>query len=375
MKTVFDNDFAYLVGNFMADGSFYFSDGNCRFEFCDGSPYKNELEYSLRHIQKIKKILEDFLEVKLPKIVKKENQFILKFRNKELTELFIKQLNILPGKKHRTVDIPSFYVDSVFEKNFWKGFLDGDGSIARNSRKISLESMSSLIIDSFSVYLNKNEIFFSKYISKRKSGDSYVIVIRSVSFRDFAKIIGFNHPLKSKLLFEKMKDRDFHVKNELSEIKGNGLVNYINFFDNSIYLEKGRELLIKYGYKRYSRENIKLNDVILFLRKTHLDDNEICAEIVKFRFKKSKGSINSVKLPEFYNNSLFKIARFVRIRNGGITISKRYVESFNEDFDKTLNEVQLIFDIKPKFTSKNEPIFCSGVLEDFFNKIIKRVDN
>lgn len=371
-----DPDFAYLIGNFLADGSFYKTTRNknkeYRFEFTDGSPYEKELKYSVNHLTEIKKILEKALNKNLPNLRQRGNRFVLSFRNKELAKLFIQKFRFAPGDKSKIVNIPPFYKNSKYERYFWVGFLDGDGSIARGSRRIALESMSGSIINSFAEYLTKKEIRFSKYFSKRKEDYSHVILIKSVSFRDFANKIGFYHPLKSKLLFEKLKDKDFYVKNKLFEIETNQLVNYINFFDNSIYLEKGRKLLLKYGYKRYSRKNVRVNDIILFLRKNHLDDKEICAEIVKFRFKKSKGSMNSVKLPLTFDNELLKLARFVRVRDGGITFSRRYIESFNENFDKILKTTQNIFDIAPKFTYKNEPLFCSGVLSGFFNKIIKK---
>lgn len=35
-----NSDFAYLIGNFLADGSFYKDKNGYRFEFTDGSPYK-----------------------------------------------------------------------------------------------------------------------------------------------------------------------------------------------------------------------------------------------------------------------------------------------------------------------------------------------
>lgn len=373
MKSVFNHDFAYLIGNFMADGSFYISGKAPRFEFVDGSTYKNELIFSLKHIQKIRKILELFLDTKLPKIIKRGNKFILRFRSKELVKLFVEKFGFSPGKKYKTIDIPTIYLNSDYEKDFWIGFLDGDGSIARKSRKLSLESMSSLIIESFSAYLNKKNILFSKYTSKRGNGQSHVIVIRSVSFRDFAKQIGFRHPLKSKLLYDKLKDKDFYVKNEVYGLNNGDAINYIDFFDKTIFLEEGRKLLLKYGCNKYSRDNIKLNDIILFLKGKELDDKKICGEIVGFRFKKSKGSVNSVMLPLNFDMDIFKMAKFVRVRNGGISFSRRYIESYNENFESIVKMTSKVFDILPKYTCKDEPIFCSGVLSDFFNKIINRV--
>lgn len=370
MKSIFNHDFAYLIGNFMADGSFYSTGRGYRFEFVDGSPYEDELKYSLQHIQKIKQILEKFLDVKIPKIISKGNQFILKFRNKNLAELFTKKLNIFPGKKHKIVDILPIYISSNYEKDFWIGYLDGDGSLARKSKKISVESMSQKMIDSFSNFLKANDIFFSKYKSKRDKNYSHVIVIRSISFRNFASKVGFRHPLKSKLLSKKLKDKDFFVKNEINVKKG--IIDYINIFDSTVFIEKGRELLIKYGETKYTRPNINFQKLVLLMQKKELKKKEILKEINNYRFKKSKGSINSVCLPLYIERDLIKISKFVRIREGGITFSKRYIEAFNEDFNKILQLTENIFDLKPKFTNKNEPLFCSGVLSDFFNKIIKR---
>ena len=92
-------------------------------------------------------------------------------------------------------------------------------------------------------------------------------------------------------------------------------------------------------------------------------------KINKYRFKKSKGSTNSVKLPLILTEEILRMAKFARIRAGGISFSKRYIESFGENYSRILNLFKITFDINPKFTCKNEPIFCSGVLKDFFSHL------
>ncbi len=370
-----NKEFAYLIGNFAADGSFYLSGKTPRFEFVDGSPYKEELKYSLKHICKIRNILENFLNKKLPQIVKRENKYVLKFRNSELSNIFYQKFKFSCGKKYNTIDIPLVYKDTKYEKYFWIGYLDGDGSIARTSRKLSVESMSKNIINSFSNYLTKENILFSKYESKRLKENSHVIVIRSVSFRDFAKKIGFNHPLKFKLLNEKLKGKDFHITNKVLYKVNKSLLDYTNFFDDSVFVENGRDVLIRYGYIKYSRQNIRFNELLRFLTEKNLSKEEILQELSGLRFKKSKGSINSIKLPMYFNNDLFRISKYVRIRNGGIIFSKRYIESFNEDFIEIVRLTEEMFGLSPKFTCKNEPLFCSGVLSDFFNNLINKESN
>lgn len=354
----------------MADGSFYFSGGGFRFEFVDGTPYKKELRYSLEHLLKIRGILENFLHKKLPLIRQKGNKFFLRFRSKALSRLFIEYFKIYPGKKYKIVDIPKIYKDSRYEKDFWNGFLDGDGSIARKYRRIALESMSKNIIKSFASYLSKKGILFSEYKAKRKKDKSYIVLIRSVSFRDFANKIGFTHPLKSKLLKEKLKDRDFFVKNKIKTQEG--IIRYDKIFDDSIFVEKGRELFIKYGNNKYHRPNVKFNEVISLMKNRRIEIEDILKEINNYRFKKGKGSKYSVKLPLFFSENILKIGKFVRLRDGGISFSKVYTNSFNEDFDEILRIVKNTFSINPVYTCKNEPIFCSGVLKDFFSAIVSR---
>ena len=296
--------------------------------------------------------------------------FVLSFRDKTLSKLFLDKFKFLPGDKSKIIDIPSLYKNSKYEKDFWVGFLDGDGSIARNSRRIAIESMSEHIIESFANYLNKNYIFFSKYRSKRGSFYSFVILIKSVSFRDFANKIGFRHPLKSKLLNEKLKDKDFFIKNKIK--LHSGIIDYTKIFDDTIFVENGRELLIKYGDKNYQRPNVKFNKIVSLMNKKGVDKLDILRQVNNYRFKKSKGSRHSIRLPLFFEDKLLKISRFVRIRQGGISFSRIYVNSFNENFEEILKITSDIFDIKPTYTGKNEPIFCSGVIKDLFDNIIER---
>jgi hypothetical protein len=369
VKSVYTKDFAYLIGNFTADGSFYKDSSGFRFEFVDGSPYEAELKYSLEHILKIKKIVENFVEKQIGGIRKRGKRYVLSFRNKEMVKLFLNTFEFLPGDKSRIVDIPKQYAGGKFEKYFWMGYLDGDGSIARDSRRIAVESMSTKIIDSFAAYLNELGIYYSRYESKRENEKSQVLLIRSVSFRDFSEKIGFNHPLKSKLVKDKLKTRDFYNHNLVNDNLFGAQINYVQIFDGSIFLKNGVELLRKYGYTKYHRENVSIEKVCKLLKSKGLKEKEINLQLVKFRFKKSKGSTNSVVLPNNFDADLLKIAKFVRIRTGSISISKAYVESFNENYNELVSIIEQMFNISPKYTCKNEPIFCSGVLVDLFKFI------
>jgi DNA-binding transcriptional MerR regulator len=142
-------------------------------------------------------------------------------------------------------------------------------------------------------------------------------------------------------------------------------------FSKSIFLENGKELLKRYNQKNYKRNNIPLYKIIIVLKDLGLPKKEILKVINSYKFKKSKGSTNSVKLPLTLDDRIIRLANFVRIRNGGITFSKSYINSFNENFDDIISTTKNIFQIEPTYTCKKEPIFCSGVLSEFFNYIIK----
>lgn len=376
MGLLSEPDFVYVLGNFMADGSFYISDNSCRFEFTDGSPYKSELKYSFQHLSNIKNILERLLNKKLPKIRKRDNRFVFAFRDKYLSELFKNSLHIKPGSKDYIANIPLIYKRTKNERAFWMGVLDGDGSIARGSKRIALESVSPRLIKSFSDYLRREKIFFSNYPSSRKNIVSNVILIRSVSFRDFAEKIGFNHPLKCRLLKQKLKNKkDFFIKNRLNIrenlILNSQIINYFNIFDDSVFVENGIEILRKYGYSKYHLKNVKLSEIYHFGLKKGINKEEILKEVLRYRFKKSKGSKNSIKLPLILDENLKNIAQFVRIRAGSISFSREYIRSLNVDYANLMNKVKNIFDISPTYTCKGEPLFCSGVLADFFKMLIK----
>ena len=89
----------------------------------------------------------------------------------------------------------------------------------------------------------------------------------------------------------------------------------------------------------------------------------------------SKGSTNSTIIPLYFTQEIIDIAKLIRLRKGGITISRRYTKFFNVNPNFIINKIISIFDILPSYTSKNEPIFCSGVLEIFFSKIINKKSN
>lgn len=147
-KTVLSKKFAHLIGYFAADGSFYFDSRSTRFEFDDGTSVETEFKYGVKFLLDIKKYIEKILGKSLPVLRKKDNLCILQFRSKKFEKLFL-NMGFKPGSKTKTISIPAFYKNTPLGKYFWIGVMDGDGMVARNSRKISLESISKQLIVDF----------------------------------------------------------------------------------------------------------------------------------------------------------------------------------------------------------------------------------
>jgi hypothetical protein len=154
---IMTNDFAHFLGFFAADGSFYMDGRNTRFEFSDGSSVKDDLHYSKAFLEYVRKKVGVWLEKNMPPLRKRGNRYVLSFRSKTMESLFIK-LGFNSGYKTDSIRLPKIYRKTKLERYFWIGVLDGDGMIARNSRKLSLESISENLIKDFCNYLRKNVV-------------------------------------------------------------------------------------------------------------------------------------------------------------------------------------------------------------------------
>ncbi len=261
------------------------------------------------------------------------------------------------------------------EKFFWLGFLDGDGCVPRNGRKIALESASKDLICSFRLFLKTNNIPSKYYERKIEDRTYYGARISSAFFKKYSNLLGFLHPRKKKWLTEKLK-ADFYVSTK-SNIKRflteNNYLDYVKIFDSrKVYLVNSKELIEQQGIKCDHRNNRTLKEVLDALKPREFKKEEILEVLSKFRWKMGKGTNTAVRLPKKINYKLKIAIKFVRIRAGGIGLSKRYIVAFNESPDKIRQLCEELFDINPKRTCKNEPIFCSSVLNLLFSKIISR---
>jgi len=378
MEIIHDPKFAYFMGFFAADGSYYKDGRSGRFEFSDGSSTAEELRYSKKFLNNIKNIIKILLNIDTPGLRKKGNKYVLQFRNKGMETLFKDKFGIKPGPKTLTFEIPLIYKDNKLEKFFWLGVMDGDGMVARESRKIALEMVNRKLIYSFNEFLKRNNIktvlWESSSIHKTRN-ESFKVTINAPFFGKYKELLGFYHPRKRLWLEKHDKSKHMFVENELNSKNFilNGKLDYSKIFDsNRIFIVNGKSLLEKHGIKINGRKNIKFLEILNLLRKEGYLKEDILNILKAQRWKMSKGSINSVRLPLYFNKKIIDIARVVRLRDDSISLSRTYNRSVGLETTKLIKTIEEVFDIKPKYTKKKEPIFCSGVLEHLFSKIIKR---
>lgn len=363
---VLTKEFAYFMGFFAADGSFYSDGRNTRFEFVDGTSVIDELKYSKDFITITKIYLEQLLNKELPNLRKRNNKYVLQFRSKKLDDLF-RKIGYLPGPKTFTINIPSFYVGTHLEKSFWVGIMDGDGMVARDNKKISLESVSRELISSFKLFLDKNGVVYKFRVRRSKIGTMvYGVYINSLFFNTFLNLLPFQHPRKKLWCERLLIKKDFYINNSFDYrniLFDNKVINYFKIFEKGdIFVVNGCKLL----NKNLKRKNSELFSLKNELNAKDYDDLEIMYKLKSFRFKAGKGSIKSVRKPLKFNDDLNLVSKYVRVVDGGLRISTQYIEAHNENADKIISNIVKVFDIRPSRTGKGEYIFSSVVLNKFF---------
>jgi len=360
-------ELAYLLGAFVADGSLYKSGHGLRVEFSDGTSVKEELHFSKKFVTRLRNLIEKYFDFNI-RIHRKNNKYVLKFRNKKFAN-WIQSFGFLPGDKSNSVDIPSQLRGTSLEKSFWLGVMDCDGMIGRTTKNVTLWSSSKKLCKSFCEFLNKK---IPVTVSERKLNDKiyFYVKIRSPFVKAYFDIISFSHPRKLLWLKNHLKN-EFYVTNSVNFkeflIAGN-VIDYSKIFSKNVFVVRGSKIL----REEIAPKNMRFKRLLEILRGKGLSNRQICGLLQSYRWKMSKGSTTSVKLPLIVTGELEKIAKFIRLREGGIGVSKNYINSCGENSEKIIKCICKMFDVKPHFTSKKEIFFDSGVLKEFFSKVVKR---
>ncbi|MEJ2277782.1 MAG: DNA gyrase subunit A [Candidatus Lokiarchaeota archaeon] len=202
----FDNELAYFLGFFLADGWIDRDNkrGYHRISFASES-----IEI-LEYIQKI--LLKKFNQSE--KILEKQKNFYyLRINNHELNTKLIDLFQI-QNKYSNNISIPHFLYSSPEHViySFISGFIDGDGSIHQNRNQLSVHSICKSFIDELQILLFSSGINSVSYYSSFKSSyiegrliksdkDHYSLEITGQDFINILDKLNLKHPKKNKRKF------------------------------------------------------------------------------------------------------------------------------------------------------------------------------
>ena len=368
MKIKVSSELSYLLGTFVADGTFYKSNKRTLIEFSDGTSVRKDLKYSRKFIDTLRLLINEHFHSKVRKFRKRNNQYVLRFQNKKFSD-WLRSFGFYPGAKSSTVNVPTAIKSTEFEKDFWLGVMDCDGMIGKTTKNVTLWSASNKLCSSFLEFLDNSGVKASFNTRELKGKNYYYVKIKSPFVRKYADVVGFSHPRKLLWLRSHLK-KEFYVTNRFAIkdfIINDGLIDYYKIFDDRVFVIDGAKLLGK-------REHKNIGFKILFnnLLTEGFKVEKVYKLLNEFRWKMSKGSTTSIKLPLYFTNELEEIAQFIRLTDGGIKISKNYTSAWNKNPDEIKGKICKMFDIKPHFTSKGELLFDSGVLGELFLKTLVR---
>lgn len=370
---------AYLIGVFVGDGSLYTSGGSPRIEISDGTSVEKELKYSTAFMKNLQTIIFNLFGKKT-KLIKKQNKIVLKFRCTSFSN-FLGSLGFLPGPKAKKVDIPQpIRCDPKLEKAFWIGVLDTDGMTGRKTKRVALTSISKKLCESFHAFLKKQGIHSVLFKYKPTSGyanasDAYVVHINSPFIRKFSEVLCFTHHRKKRWLLNHLK-KEFYIQNKVNfepYLIDNKIIDYSRLFTSRVFVVDGSKLLPTNDDKKAEgSSDVSITALFAILTPHEEEKQELLDRLSICRFRLGKKPCNSVKLPHKASESLKNLSKFIRITCGGVKLSQQYITTNGQNAEKIIKDTCDIFDITPKYTSKGEVLFCSGVLQEFFSKVLER---
>lgn len=194
----------YLVGYLAADG---YIGKNGEIGFSDGNPDVSKLDYSRKHLENISSLTSQLFRIKLPSLSKMDgNMYRLSFRNKAIARFLNFFFSHPLGMKYKDLAEPQILsllngtLKTSRRNIFWRGYVDGDGNISKNSVRVSAKNP--IFLMPFYELLRDQGFYPS--IHKRETQN--VLTIHFFDAMRYAELVGVSHPLKQiKLIKSLMK--------------------------------------------------------------------------------------------------------------------------------------------------------------------------
>lgn len=182
-----DVKLAYLVGVIMGDGHL-------------AEYFINIIDSSKEHIQNLKQMLEELFNSKTEFFEQSNaNAWNVNILSKWIVRFF----NFLSGqpinaRKYPVLREPlSFQSNDLYRRTFWRGLMDADGSY---KSLIGFGTASQQLRNDFSHFLKHQNIHYRFYEQSVCGGTTYSLTIAGEFRKQFASLIGSNHPQKQQEL-------------------------------------------------------------------------------------------------------------------------------------------------------------------------------
>lgn len=308
---VLDKFLIYLIGIVFGDGAI---DKEDFIAIYDGHRNRRKNKESKLFLEKINKSATEFGLKGSVRKHKRINMYGLQFTNKWFVRYFT-FISGLPSGKKENLTVPPFIKKyKEYEKYFWRGLLDTDGSINFKPNSVNISSCCKMFMLEFTNFLRINNIGYRTYKLENKKGIWYQVQILAPEIGKFSELVGSSHPRKQKTLSKILKQRSFTI--------------------GCFGLNKN--LLTKEGFF----------------------DHKLIKSIER----------KKIKLPKRPTKDLLYIARFVRPKAYAIRLYRKDKEVIlnNKQLNYLASRVERFFNIKRK-TEKKNFIFYSYTLSKFFS--------
>lgn len=203
---------AYFAGIAAGDGGF---NGPKTWSVVDGGK-EHQLDQSREFIQKISQIMQELFgfQEKSIWINKKGNRFELKITNKWFSRYIRNVFDLPKSYKKGKLSRPDVFNSNEKIAAFWRGVFDTDGSISKDSYRISMGTAT----ESFAIECLEDLDSIGISANLRNASNGYEVRVETTDFERFCNNIGFSHPRKREMMLSKLKkgSRNYVYKGRLN---------------------------------------------------------------------------------------------------------------------------------------------------------------
>jgi len=274
-------ELAYLVGVIMGDGHL-------------ANYFINIIDSSKEHIENLIQLLSNLFNSKIEFFIQSNaNAWNVNILGKWIVRFF----NFLSGQPINARKYPYlrepliFQSNDLFRRAFWRGLMDADGSFKST---IGFGTASKQLRTDFAKFLKQYQINYRFYEQEVFGGITYSLNVAGQSRKQFASLIGSNHPQKQQDLNLLLQKKIYRFSPRISTLRKKG------FWTRQVINFKKEKL--KQGYFNFTiLDTLSISQLGVFLRSLRKQNNhtqlELASIIETSRESLSKYERNFTSIP------------------------------------------------------------------------------